>query len=478
MSVSPSMAETLLQFAASNLVIALPLAFVAWAVQHFGKRPELAHLLWLVVLVKLVTPPVVSLPVSLSVVEPLPAAIPSTPAGAADDAAHVAGMAAVESLRADPARAQGSGGASLGALTDWPTAVVGLWLVGSALVLVFSLTRAVCFDRLLRATSTRAGPALQDAAARIAGRLGVVRQPDVLTTAATISPMVWCLGGRARIFIPQRLVDKMSDAELASILTHEIGHVGRGDHLVRWLEWLACIALWWNPVAWWARRNLRICEEICCDAFVLSKTETSRDAYARALVNATELLAGPTIRPPRLASRANGGSMERRITMVLSGRSIRETPRWLKGAVLAAAALIAPLGFTVAQEPDETGGLGQWIEAGLDSGSLTEQDAWLMLGSVRVAFGEDRVRIVRQQGDAPPDRLAQALEDAIEEATRRVFARRFVETRLEPGDLSLEDGERLVAVSFRWASPTEERVVLRDRSGRRIVIARANGEAE
>ena len=48
------MTDLLLQWAFSNLLVALPIAIVAWAIQRTGKRPVFAHLLWLVVLAKLV----------------------------------------------------------------------------------------------------------------------------------------------------------------------------------------------------------------------------------------------------------------------------------------------------------------------------------------------------------------------------------------------------------------------------------------
>ena len=52
----------------SNLCVSLALALVACA---FRKRPFVAHLLWLVVLLKLVTPPLMTIPVfAVSEVEP------------------------------------------------------------------------------------------------------------------------------------------------------------------------------------------------------------------------------------------------------------------------------------------------------------------------------------------------------------------------------------------------------------------------
>ena len=57
------MTDLLFQIALSNVCLSLALAIVAMVIQVTAKRPHLAHLLWLLVLVKLVTPPVVTIPV-------------------------------------------------------------------------------------------------------------------------------------------------------------------------------------------------------------------------------------------------------------------------------------------------------------------------------------------------------------------------------------------------------------------------------
>ena len=48
-----------LSWVASNVLLAAGLALAAWAVQRRLNRPAVAHVLWVLVLVKLVTPPVV-----------------------------------------------------------------------------------------------------------------------------------------------------------------------------------------------------------------------------------------------------------------------------------------------------------------------------------------------------------------------------------------------------------------------------------
>src|SRR6516225_10513342 len=54
----------LLQIVLSNAVMACVLALLAAGVTYFVRRPALAHGLWLLVLLKLVTPPIIPLQIS------------------------------------------------------------------------------------------------------------------------------------------------------------------------------------------------------------------------------------------------------------------------------------------------------------------------------------------------------------------------------------------------------------------------------
>ena len=106
---------------------------------------------------------------------------------------------------------------------------------------------------------------------------------------------------------------------------------------MRVVEWLACSAWWWNPVAWWARRELRSAEESSCDILAVSAMEATRDRYARSLLRAVEVLsAAPVQRTPALASAADIGRdskrLERRLRTVLGTASDSAVPRWLRAA--------------------------------------------------------------------------------------------------------------------------------------------------
>ena len=80
--------------------------------------------------------------------------------------------------------------------------------------------------------------------------------------------MLWAIGGRPRLLVPSELWSATSLDERTSLLLHELAHLKRRDHWVRWLELIVGGLYWWHPAVWWGRRLLREAEEQCCDAWV------------------------------------------------------------------------------------------------------------------------------------------------------------------------------------------------------------------
>src|SRR5205823_4185796 len=125
---------------------------------------------------------------------------------------------------------------------------------------------------------------------------------------------------------------------------HELAHLRRGDHWVRWLELLATAAYWWHPVVWWARRGLRTAEEQCCDAWVVWALPAARRAYADVLVDAVDFLseARPAL-PPLASGVGEVRQLRRRLVMIMRGGVPRRLSRLglmvgLAGSVAAAVA--------------------------------------------------------------------------------------------------------------------------------------------
>ena len=336
------MVDVLLQIGMAKLLVSAMLAGLAWLVQRRVDHPAVAHPLWLLVLIALLLPAVVALPVLPG--EGDAVAVTAGNLGAVGEVAErVAGSAPhnnAEPVTRLPAWIIGHG----------TTALATLWLVVAAGLFGWTLVRALRFRHWLARSSRPASKALLNKVAEIGHGLGLARMPEVHTTTAHVSPMVYWTGGRVRLVIPSFLLASLDRHELRAVLAHELAHVRRRDHLVRWIEWLACSVFWWNPVAWWARRELRAAEEASCDALGVTALKRAPSDYAKSLLRAVELLSKPPTPPaPAFASgaanRRGPEALERRIRMLISGKSIVQAPRWKRVAGATATVCLLPLGL-------------------------------------------------------------------------------------------------------------------------------------
>ena len=320
------MLETFAELALSNILLSALLAVFAWIAHRDGRYPAIAHLLWVVVLLKLLTPPLFHLPLPA-----IPASVLPTDPGPAGTGFAVGAAPAA---------------AAMAPLEVGLAVLLVAWLVGSLVVLATSVRRIRRFGRLLSQSTIPASPQLTWLAGSVGRELGLRSVPRVTVTRARISPMTWWVHGRVQLVLPAALLVRTSAEELRWVLAHELGHVQRRDHLVRWLEWLAVVAFWWNPCVWWARRNLRLDEEDACDAHVLQRMSGAPKAYASTLLNVVEALARPGDRAPGMATGFDAArSLERRLSAIVSGRARRSAPRALVAGLAVLALSILSIGL-------------------------------------------------------------------------------------------------------------------------------------
>lgn len=411
------MMDLLLQMALSNACFAFALALGAVAAGAKAKRPHLAHLLWLLVFVKLVTPPLVTVPVGIF----------SPPPQKVDAGARAFGAGAQPTaLETVPGSSLLSRFAPLGNRAT--PGLVALWLLGSAVVLVWSMARVYRFGRLLAAESDVPPPELREEAERMARRLGLATTPTICTTTAHLSPMVWWTGGPVRIVLPRVLLERMDAQDWRWILAHELAHVRRRDYVVRWVEWLACVYFWWNPVVWWAQRNLRATEEICCDDLVLSSLNVKPKSYADSLLSAVEFLARPAVRVPAMASEINsGGHLERRFRMMVSEKPNRSHSRWSRMCVLVCAVIVLPLGLVSAQDYEA---VGKRLKESVQKGEITQQQAETMMATLKKeAIKKDQAAAKGLKEKTPAKDQNNADLDA---------ARKKLQAKVQTGELTKE----------------------------------------
>ncbi len=170
-----------------------------------------------------------------------------------------------------------------------------------------------------------------------AGRaFGLRRTPETRFVDAPVSPLITC-GWRPRLILPLRLWRELDARGRRAVVYHELAHLKRRDHWVRWLQVTVDCLFWWHPLAWVASRRVAEEAETCCDRWVTWLLPCSRRVYAEALIAAG---AGVGARPHAglAMSEFSTRRIARRITMIM-------TQSHRPGLTLAGACLAATIGF-------------------------------------------------------------------------------------------------------------------------------------
>ncbi|HEV3022627.1 MAG TPA: M56 family metallopeptidase [Pirellulales bacterium] len=311
----------------SNVLLALLLALAAWVTQRWLRRPAIAHILWVLMLVKLVTPPLVSVPLRGS-----PGTLACT-LGACGCEQHARTQTIVRDTLPWVLLAAWSAGAGATGWTAWRR-----W------------TRL----RRLMAHASPAPPEWQSLAARLASELSMRRPPGILAVPGRLPPLV--IPGRRQplVLLPMALMSQLNASQKVALLLHELVHIKRGDHLVRILELTVGVAYWWLPIVGSIGRQLRACEETCCDAAVVAHLPQVRRDYARLLLDVidfTNPLPGQAVPLGTAMSAAYG--LERRLLAILDATkgTRRSWPAGAFAVVLACAILPCALHYDLAGRP-------------------------------------------------------------------------------------------------------------------------------
>lgn len=363
----------ILLYMLTNGLIVVPIAVIVAVCARWLNRPALVHALWIIVLLKLVSPtfyaihmpglgeivrhllPDASLALAFDGVEsPLeigeecsaapvawrgveratqlrPRSIHTSSHGESVVGANTLAVAA-SSLPSSSDKALLP--AQFGVLT---TIVVGAWLLGAVTFFCVLGYRVRRFQQLVKRAPC-ASESVQGLARSIAVRYDLRTTPTIRVASGDFPPLLWVMPGSTSIVLPQKLLLQLGPPATENLLAHELAHFARGDQWVRLLESIVLGIYWWHPLVWWTRRQLQHAEELCCDAWVLWAYPKSNTAYARTLLATLEYLSGARSTLPPLASGLGRTSLiRRRFEMILHQKS----PRRLSAIGMATTATVA-----------------------------------------------------------------------------------------------------------------------------------------
>jgi bla regulator protein blaR1 len=344
--------ETLWRAGLNNAVSATFLALlVACLGRVLTRRPAVLHCLWVLVLLKLLAPPLLHVPLPWRD----PFAADRAPASVMLEVTSVRQVPAADVDPRDVPRALSADDGLLVASPAfvWRELSEILWLAGIVTTLAVSAWRIARFRLLLREASP-VDAEMQDWVDELAVSLGLVRAPSVWWIGGPVSPLVWSLGGRPRLIIPVDLWKGLDSRQRTTLVVHELAHLRRGDHHVRFLELVVTALYWWHPVVWLTRRSLRAVEEQCCDAWVVWAFPDAARSYAETLLETLDFLNHSDLSEPLLASGfGKVRHLRKRLTMIMNGTTPRLVGVWGTLGSLALGVLLLPMNATWAQNPDE-----------------------------------------------------------------------------------------------------------------------------
>ncbi len=354
------MTGTLLDTLLWNAAIAAVLGLAVLTLSRRVRRAPLIHALWILVLLKLVTPAFVDVPIlsprSAGGLDTrgdgaeLDAFATTAPPGsgeAVDGTGNEPGFAARPDEPAASVAASSSmsrtGSSSVSSRHALLAVGIATWLLGSLAVLGMTVLRTFRLRGLLigaEATPQR----VQAVALELAARIRLRRTPPIVVVAGHVPPLLLSALRGPQVVLPSALVDRLDRDGLESLLAHELAHYARRDHWVRWLELAVAVVYWWHPIVWIARREIYRTEEESCDAWVVHLLPHARKAYGATLLAAVDFLGGA--RGTRWA--ASGGAadrrtLERRLSVIYADAPARRVSVAARCALIAFACVLLPV---------------------------------------------------------------------------------------------------------------------------------------
>jgi Zn-dependent protease with chaperone function len=214
------------------------------------------------------------------------------------------------------------------AVLSYGAATAGLgawWLIGHAMILRVAGSAKLAPARIRDRFLAISGPA---------GERVRLLESDRITLPFTFT---W---SRPTILMPSGLCGEADSEELFYALGHEWSHVERRDYRAWTLVTLAGLLLFYQPLFWWLRRQLRLCQDYLADDRAASLG--SPEAYAAYLVRlARRRAAGPNL--PALGIGDRRSNLYRRVVMLVMEREPLEQrcrTAWSVAAAATAAAVI------------------------------------------------------------------------------------------------------------------------------------------
>ncbi len=184
-----------------------------------------------------------------------------------------------------------------------PTVLLAIWLGGCAIVLISWFRRWWRVRSALRKASPM----------HLEFPINAV-PIKILASPALIEPGIFGIF-RPVLLLPEGIADRLTPAQLQSILVHELCHVKRRDNLAALIHMLVEATFWFHPLVWWIGARLIEERERACDEEVL-RSGSQPGVYAESILQVCKFYLES---PLECVSGVTGSDLKKRIESIMSG---------------------------------------------------------------------------------------------------------------------------------------------------------------
>ncbi len=269
------------------------LGALIWLLDRFmsGAAPAYRHLLWCIVLARLLFPAQMpaSLPAPGFIGEPLGTKV-------SRGLSRLPVTFEFHDISPTPLSGTMTGGASSrkafppsGQYINLFTLAGAVWSIIAAVMAILVLLAARNRNRLIADCGPVGRPSLMELLNRHRSGLGI-RSRVRLCQAPDRMDVEPCVGGvfDPVILLPRRMAETWSEREIEPVIVHELAHIQRRDLLLNWLQIAIQAAFFFHPVIWLANRRIRACREEACDDIAVSRVEGGRGRYGASILRIVE----------------------------------------------------------------------------------------------------------------------------------------------------------------------------------------------
>ncbi len=222
--------------------------------------------------------------------------------------------------------------------------LLGIWIVGILAMIILVIKSSLRLRNLEKSALPLQNNEVRRLYHHCLEEMRIHRDIPVYSTAFLKSPIIVGLL-KPCIYLPIHLISDYNESDMRYMLLHELQHYKYHDTIASYLMNLAGVVYWFNPLVWYALKEMRNDREVACDTSVLKMLEEDAyEDYGNTLINFAEKV---SLTPFPFAAGLGGNMklMKRRIINIASYEKPTFTKR-LKGMTAFVLTAVLLLGFT------------------------------------------------------------------------------------------------------------------------------------